>query len=273
MTGAGEWRSSQEPPLLGCGARPHPCPPGGAGPDPPSARRYRKAVSNVCKGGVDLQRSPEQLQCPLTPPRGLRVSVRGGGAAVRPWEDVLFEVQQEQVSTSRPWAGPSQAQASGEKTGLEGGERRVERVQRGTRLQTCVLGGGVPDGDVGLIPVGGNGGFKPLITLIKLIWNLKDSRKLKHKLSLVIPQPKINPGNRRWVGGWSVQKVSGHVYGKETFPEEDTGYRKHCSRDNDASSPSKQEPWDLTQSPSRPQLPHRIFLNLIHGLKSLPFQR
>lgn len=107
-------------PLLGCGARPHPRPPGGAGPDPPSARRYRKAVSNVCKGGVDLQRSPEQLQCPLTPPRGLRVSVRGGGAAVRPWEDVLFEVQQEQVSTSRPWGAPPRPRPAVRKRGWKG---------------------------------------------------------------------------------------------------------------------------------------------------------
>ncbi|XP_054438190.1 VPS10 domain-containing receptor SorCS2 [Pteronotus mesoamericanus] len=61
-----------------------------------SSLGYRKVVSNVCKGGVDLQQSPEQLQCPLTPPRGLKVSIRGEVAAVRPWESVLFEVQQEQ---------------------------------------------------------------------------------------------------------------------------------------------------------------------------------
>ncbi|XP_035874382.1 VPS10 domain-containing receptor SorCS2 [Phyllostomus discolor] len=61
-----------------------------------SSLGYRKAVSNTCEGGVDLQRGPEQLPCPLTPPRGLRVRVRGEVAAVRPWEDVLFEVHQEQ---------------------------------------------------------------------------------------------------------------------------------------------------------------------------------
>ncbi|KAM5339325.1 VPS10 domain-containing receptor SorCS2 isoform 1-T1 [Glossophaga mutica] len=61
-----------------------------------SSLGYRKAVSNTCEGGVDLQRGPEQLPCPLTAPRGLRVSIRGEVAAVRPWEDVLFEVQQEQ---------------------------------------------------------------------------------------------------------------------------------------------------------------------------------
>ncbi|XP_046279417.1 VPS10 domain-containing receptor SorCS2 isoform X1 [Marmota monax] len=61
-----------------------------------SSLGYRKVVSNVCEGGVDLQQSPMQLQCPLTPPRGLRVSIRGEAVAVRPGEDVLFMVRQEQ---------------------------------------------------------------------------------------------------------------------------------------------------------------------------------
>ncbi|KAM4854928.1 VPS10 domain-containing receptor SorCS2 isoform 2-T2 [Thomomys bottae] len=60
-----------------------------------SSLGYRKVVSNVCQGGVDLQRSPVQLQCPLQPPRGLRVSIRGQAVAVRPGEDVLFVVRQE----------------------------------------------------------------------------------------------------------------------------------------------------------------------------------
>jgi hypothetical protein len=55
----------------------------------------------VCEGGVDLQQSPVQLQCPLTPPRGLQVSLRGEAVAVRPGEDVLFVVRQEQVSGPR----------------------------------------------------------------------------------------------------------------------------------------------------------------------------
>lgn len=55
-------------------------------------------VSNVCEGGVDLQQSPVQLQCPLQAPRGLQVSIRGEAVAVRPREDVLFVVRQEQVS-------------------------------------------------------------------------------------------------------------------------------------------------------------------------------
>ncbi|XP_006893732.1 PREDICTED: VPS10 domain-containing receptor SorCS2 [Elephantulus edwardii] len=61
-----------------------------------SSPGYRKVVSNVCKGGVDLQRGAAALQCPLSPPRGLRVSIRGEAVAVRPGEDVLFVVQQEQ---------------------------------------------------------------------------------------------------------------------------------------------------------------------------------
>lgn len=64
----------------------------------PCSPRYRKVVSNVCEGGVDLQQSPVQLQCPLTAPRGLQVSIRGEAVAVRPKEDVLFVVRQEQVS-------------------------------------------------------------------------------------------------------------------------------------------------------------------------------
>uniref|UniRef100_A0A8C6WAY8 VPS10 domain-containing receptor SorCS2 n=1 Tax=Nannospalax galili TaxID=1026970 RepID=A0A8C6WAY8_NANGA len=61
-----------------------------------SSLGYRKVVSNVCEGGVDLQQSPVQLQCPLTPPRGLQVSIRGEAVAVQPGEDVLFVVRQEQ---------------------------------------------------------------------------------------------------------------------------------------------------------------------------------
>lgn len=52
----------------------------------------------MCEGGVDLQQSPVQLQCPLQAPRGLQVSIRGEAVAVRPREDVLFVVRQEQVS-------------------------------------------------------------------------------------------------------------------------------------------------------------------------------
>lgn len=51
----------------------------------------------MCEGGVDLHQDPVQLQCPLSAPRGLRVSIRGEAVSVRPGQDVLFEVQQEQV--------------------------------------------------------------------------------------------------------------------------------------------------------------------------------
>ncbi|XP_074206899.1 VPS10 domain-containing receptor SorCS2 isoform X4 [Camelus bactrianus] len=61
-----------------------------------SSLGYRKVVSNVCEGGVDPRQSPAQLQCPLLPPRGLQVSIRGEAVAVRPGEDVLFVVRQEQ---------------------------------------------------------------------------------------------------------------------------------------------------------------------------------
>lgn len=63
-------------------------------------------MSNVCEGGVDLQQKPAQMQCPLTPPRGLQVSIRGEAVAVRPGEDVLFVVRQEQVSGGRPARRP-----------------------------------------------------------------------------------------------------------------------------------------------------------------------
>uniref|UniRef100_A0A5G2QLJ6 VPS10 domain-containing receptor SorCS2 n=1 Tax=Sus scrofa TaxID=9823 RepID=A0A5G2QLJ6_PIG len=61
-----------------------------------SSLGYRKVVSSACEGGVDPRQSPAQLQCPLLPPRGLQVSIRGEAVAVRPGEDVLFMVRQEQ---------------------------------------------------------------------------------------------------------------------------------------------------------------------------------
>lgn len=80
----------------------------------------------MCEGGVDLQQSPVQLQCPLTAPRGLKVSIRGEAVAVRPREDVLFVVQQEQVSITLdcPWKGSSSQVHSGEALdSLEHGQR------------------------------------------------------------------------------------------------------------------------------------------------------
>ncbi|XP_029447509.1 VPS10 domain-containing receptor SorCS2 isoform X2 [Rhinatrema bivittatum] len=57
---------------------------------------YRKAVSNVCEGGVDLQQNLAQLQCPLIAPKGLRVTIKGDTLAVKPGEDITFIVRQEQ---------------------------------------------------------------------------------------------------------------------------------------------------------------------------------
>ena len=71
----------------------------------------------------------------------------------------------------------------------------------------------------------------------------------------------------------SVQKVSSHVLRKrETFIEEDTGYKKYYAQDNDASVPFKQAPWDLTQLvlPIAISCPV-VFLNFTDGQKSLPF--
>ena len=46
----------------------------------------------------------------------------------------------------------------------------------------------------------------------------------------------------------SVQKVSRYVICKiETFTEEDIRYKNHYTKDNDASVPSNEAPWDLTQ--------------------------
>lgn len=59
--------------------------------------RYRKVVSNVCEGGVDLQQNLAQHMCPLTAPKGLQISIREESLAVKPGEDITFIVRQEQV--------------------------------------------------------------------------------------------------------------------------------------------------------------------------------
>ena len=87
-----------------------------------------------------------------------------------------------------------------------------------------------------------------------------------------------------------IQKVSSHVIWKiEIFIEKDKRYKKHHAWDNVASVPFKVGilgPHTVL-SVSLPlfktlckafcwnhcQVPHRIFLNLTDGLKSLPFQR
>ena len=106
-------------------------------PDPFSDRRYRKVVSNTCEGGVDLQQSPTPLQCPLTPPRGLQVRVRGQAVAVRPGEDVVFEVRQEQVSgAASRGAGPLGGGGTGVRAGAprasSSSEQRVPNCWGGT---------------------------------------------------------------------------------------------------------------------------------------------
>lgn len=59
--------------------------------------RYRKVVSNVCEGGVDLQKNLAQHMCPLIAPKGLQISIREESLAVKPGEDITFIVRQEQV--------------------------------------------------------------------------------------------------------------------------------------------------------------------------------
>lgn len=60
--------------------------------------RYRKVISNVCEGGVDLQQNVSQHHCPLTAPKGLQITIKGESLAVKPGEDVSFIVKQEQVT-------------------------------------------------------------------------------------------------------------------------------------------------------------------------------
>ncbi|KGL82072.1 VPS10 domain-containing receptor SorCS2, partial [Tinamus guttatus] len=61
-----------------------------------SSTGYRKVVSNVCEGGVDLQQNLAQHMCPLIAPKGLQISIRGESLAVKPGEDITFIVRQEQ---------------------------------------------------------------------------------------------------------------------------------------------------------------------------------
>ncbi|KAM4808723.1 VPS10 domain-containing receptor SorCS2 [Rhinophrynus dorsalis] len=57
---------------------------------------YRKVVSNVCEGGIDLQENLVRYQCPLLAPKGLRITIKGDSIAVKPGEYVTFIVQQDQ---------------------------------------------------------------------------------------------------------------------------------------------------------------------------------
>ncbi|KAH0618070.1 hypothetical protein JD844_017039 [Phrynosoma platyrhinos] len=61
-----------------------------------SSTGYRKVISNVCEGGVDLQQNISQHLCPLTAPKGLQISIKGESLVVKPGEDVTFIVKQDQ---------------------------------------------------------------------------------------------------------------------------------------------------------------------------------
>uniref|UniRef100_A0A8C8B8G3 VPS10 domain-containing receptor SorCS2 n=1 Tax=Otus sunia TaxID=257818 RepID=A0A8C8B8G3_9STRI len=64
-----------------------------------SSTGYRKVVSNVCEGGIDLQQNLAQHMCPLIAPKGLQISIREESLAVKPGEDITFIVRQEQGDT------------------------------------------------------------------------------------------------------------------------------------------------------------------------------
>ena len=72
-----------------------------------------------------------------------------------------------------------------------------------------------------------------------------------------------------------MRSVSSHVIWKiETFIEENTRYKKLCYIGQWCLSPLQSRHLGTSHSsPNRHQLLHRIFLNLLEGLKSLPFQR
>uniref|UniRef100_A0A8C8S642 VPS10 domain-containing receptor SorCS2 n=1 Tax=Pelusios castaneus TaxID=367368 RepID=A0A8C8S642_9SAUR len=64
-----------------------------------SSTGYRKVVSNVCEGGVNLQQNLAQHMCPLIAPKGLQINIKGESLAVKPGEDIIFVVTQEQGDT------------------------------------------------------------------------------------------------------------------------------------------------------------------------------
>ncbi|KAL8194317.1 UNVERIFIED_CONTAM: VPS10 domain-containing receptor SorCS2, partial [Gekko kuhli] len=61
-----------------------------------SSTGYRKVISNVCEGGVDLQQNVSRHPCPATAPKQLRISIKGDSLAVKPGESVAFVVKQDQ---------------------------------------------------------------------------------------------------------------------------------------------------------------------------------
>uniref|UniRef100_A0AAR2LUC1 VPS10 domain-containing receptor SorCS2 n=1 Tax=Pygocentrus nattereri TaxID=42514 RepID=A0AAR2LUC1_PYGNA len=65
-----------------------------------SSTGYRKVVSNVCEGGTNKEQSAKQHSCPLLPPRGLQLGIKGQMLTVAPGDDITFVVHQEQGDTS-----------------------------------------------------------------------------------------------------------------------------------------------------------------------------
>lgn len=58
-------------------------------------------VSNMCEGRESEQQSSRQHSCPLLPPRGLQVGIKGQMLSVAPGDDITFMVHQEQVGGTR----------------------------------------------------------------------------------------------------------------------------------------------------------------------------
>ncbi|XP_066537027.1 VPS10 domain-containing receptor SorCS2 [Hoplias malabaricus] len=65
-----------------------------------SSTGYRKVVSNVCEGGTNKEQSAKQHSCPLLPPSGLQLGIKGQMLTVAPGDDITFVVHQEQGETS-----------------------------------------------------------------------------------------------------------------------------------------------------------------------------
>ncbi|GAA6084892.1 VPS10 domain-containing receptor SorCS2 [Tachysurus ichikawai] len=61
---------------------------------------YRKLTSNACDGGMNKEESGKQHTCPLMPPRGLQLCIKGQMLTVAPGDDITFIVHQEQGDTS-----------------------------------------------------------------------------------------------------------------------------------------------------------------------------
>ncbi|XP_058250232.1 VPS10 domain-containing receptor SorCS2 isoform X1 [Hemibagrus wyckioides] len=61
---------------------------------------YRKLTSNTCEGGMNKEESGKQRACPLMPPRGLQLGIKGQMLTVAPGDDITFIVHQERGDTS-----------------------------------------------------------------------------------------------------------------------------------------------------------------------------